>query len=293
MTSPNNSLSKETSHPASVCDLAKPSALHVIGTLAWRELVRFFRQRNRVIGALGQPILFWLLFGAGLKRSFAMSAAGQGSSFLEYYFPGSLVLVLMFTAIFATISIIEDRREGFLQSVLVAPIPRWSMVMGKVIGGSSIAVIQGMLFLFLSLTLDVAIDPVTIAALLLILSITAIALTSVGFVIAWRMESTQGFHAIMNLLLMPMWLLSGSFFPISSITAKSTLGEMTMHWVMRLNPLTYCVSAVRQLIYDAPTPEGFFAPELSFCLIVTPVFAIVALIAAWYTAGFRTTGDLL
>ena len=95
----------------------------VVGTLGWREIIRFFRQRNRVIGAVGQPILFWLLFGAGLQKSFSLSAAGaSGQSFLEYYFPGSLMLVLMFTAIFATISIIEDRKEGFLQSVLVAPV---------------------------------------------------------------------------------------------------------------------------------------------------------------------------
>lgn len=94
-------------------------------TLCWREIVRFFRQRNRVIGALGQPILFWLLFGTGLSRSFRMSpGAENGQSFLQYYLPGTLVLILLFTAIFATISIIEDRREGFLQSVLVAPVPR-------------------------------------------------------------------------------------------------------------------------------------------------------------------------
>src|SRR5688572_16594269 len=120
-------------------------------TLCWREIVRFFRQRNRVIGALGQPILFWLLFGTGLARSFRMSPdADDSQSFLEYYFPGTLVLILLFTAIFATISIIEDRREGFLQSVLVAPVPRWSMVLGKVLGGSLIALMQGMVFLLLA-----------------------------------------------------------------------------------------------------------------------------------------------
>jgi ABC-2 type transport system permease protein len=109
-------------------------------TLAQRELVRFFRQKNRVFGALGQPIIFWLLFSEGLR-----------GNKLDYahFFPGTLVMILLFTAIFATISIIEDRNEGFLQSVLVSPAPRWAMVLGKVLGGAAIAMIQGLIFLAL------------------------------------------------------------------------------------------------------------------------------------------------
>ena len=102
----------------------------VVGTLCQRELVRFFRQKNRVFGALGQPIIFWLLFGAGLRTN---------NLDYKHFFPGTVVMILLFTAIFATISIIEDRREGFLQGVLVAPIPRWTMVLGKVLGGAAIA----------------------------------------------------------------------------------------------------------------------------------------------------------
>ena len=115
---------------------------------AQREWVRFVRQRNRVFGAIGQPIMFWLLFGAGLGPSFRLAGRrGARLSYREYFFPGSLVLILLFTAIFTTISIIEDRREGFLQSVLVAPIPRWTMVLGKVIGGTLVALVEGLLFL--------------------------------------------------------------------------------------------------------------------------------------------------
>src|SRR4051812_24740211 len=112
----------------------------VVGTLCERELVRFFRQKNRVFGALGQPIIFWLLFGAGLRtRSLGYA----------HFFHGTLVMILLFTAIFATISIIEDRRERFLQAVLVAPITRLAMVFGKVLGGTSIAMLQGIVFLLL------------------------------------------------------------------------------------------------------------------------------------------------
>ncbi len=130
----------------------------VARALCQREIVRFVRQRNRVFGALGQPLVFWILFSAGLDRSFRLSPAGQGGqSFQAYYFPGTLVLVLLFTAIFATISIIEDRREGFLQSVLVSPTPRWAMVLGKVMGGSLLAMFQALIFCLLALTLSVSI----------------------------------------------------------------------------------------------------------------------------------------
>lgn len=271
-----------------------PSPLLAVRTLCWREIVRFLRQRNRVIGAVGQPLLFWLLFGAGLQRSFSLSAAGAGGeSFLEYYFPGTLMLVLLFTAIFATISIIEDRREGFLQSVLVAPIPRWSMVLGKVLGGTLIAVLQGLLFLLLALTLNMKLTVGTFAAVSTLLFVSALAMTSLGFVIAWRMESTQGFHAIMNLALMPMWLLSGAFFPIPALGGDASASDFVMHWIMRLNPLTYCVAGVRQMLSAAPLPAGFFAPPLTMCWVVAILFAAAMFWGAQRIAAQRTTGDLL
>ena len=264
-------------------------------SLCRRECVRFFRQRNRVIGAIGQPILFWLLFGAGMNRMFQL----QGQSFSEYYFPGTMVLILLFTAIFATISIIEDRKEGFLQSVLIAPTPRWSMVLGKVLGGSVIALMQGLLFLMLSFTLGIRFGPGTGAVIFLWLFLSAIGLTALGFVLAWRMDSTQGFHAIMNLLLMPMWLLSGAFFPIPRTTNGSWV-ESCMHWVMRLNPVTYVVSGFRRLLY-AEMPDALKAlsenqtwvPSMTACWIVVLVFAATMYFMAWHMAGRHTSGDLL
>src|SRR6187455_1663856 len=158
----------------------------VVGTLCQRELVRFLRQKNRVFGALGQPIIFWLLFGAGL------GGAKVGADALGYahFFPGTLVMILLFTAIFATISIIEDRREGFLQGVLVAPIPRWSMVLGKVLGGSLIALVEGLVFLALGLTLNLHFTAWMLIEIVALLAVIAFGLTSLGFVIAWRMDST-------------------------------------------------------------------------------------------------------
>lgn len=263
-------------------------------TLCWREIVRFFRQRNRVIGALGQPILFWLLFGTGLARSFRLASdAGEGQSFLEYYFPGTLVLILLFTAIFATISIIEDRREGFLQSVLVAPIPRTAMVLGKVLGGSLIALVQGVIFLALALLFEVDLRLAPLVGLVALLFVSALALTSLGFVLAWRMESTQGFHAIMNLLLMPMWLLSGAFFPVPPPDGTIGWSQVALHWCMRINPLTYCVAGVRRLIYEDAALTGIWTPQLATCWIVTGCFAGLMFALACWIAGKRVTGDML
>ena len=114
-----------------------------IWTLASRELVRFYRQRSRVVGALLPPVVFWGLIGAGLGGSF--QAGGQGP--IQYLFPGTVMLIVLFTGIFSTISLIEDRKEGFLQSVLIAPIPRASIVLGKLLGGSTLAWVQGAAFL--------------------------------------------------------------------------------------------------------------------------------------------------
>src|SRR5438046_3417073 len=117
-------------------------------SLCHRELVRFLRQRHRIVGALATPIVFWLVIGAGMNRSFKSDVPG-GENFLRYFFPGTVLMILLFTAIFSTISVIEDRREGFLQAVLVAPVPRMAIVLGKVLGGTVLAFGQGLVFLAL------------------------------------------------------------------------------------------------------------------------------------------------
>ena len=259
-----------------------------VWSLAWREWLRFVRQRNRVVGAIGQPLLFWLFFSAGLGPTFRMPAAAAAgeAGFREYFFPGTLVLILLFTAIFTTISIIEDRREGFLQSVLVAPIPRWSMVLGKLAGGTAIALAQGLLFLLLGLTLDLSLTvPVFLAAAGFSLP-RCLGADRAGVRDRWRMESTQGFHAIMSVFLLPMWLLSGAFFPVP---------DGWLGWLMRANPLTYAVAGLRRILYlaadAAPLTEAL--PPLSICVGVTVAFAALTFAGSWKIAAKRTTGDLL
>jgi ABC-2 type transport system permease protein len=194
-------------------------------------------------------------------------------------------MILLFTAIFATISIIEDRREGFLQSVLVAPLPRWSMVLGKILGGAALAMLQGGLFLLLGwLTLPLHPGWMNWLGVLGMMSLLSFALTSLGFVLAWRMESTQSFHAVMSVLLLPMWLLSGAFFPAT----KGWLG-----WIVTLNPLTYGVAGMRRLL-ELQEPATLAAlPGWGWCWGVTALFAATTFAAAWKVSASRTTGDLL
>jgi len=241
--------------------------MNTVGMLAWREWIRFFRQKHRVIAALGQPILFWLLFGTGMHQSFRGGGVGD---FMSYYLPGTVALILMFTAIFATISIIEDRREGFLQSVLVAPVPRWTIAGGKILGGGAIAWVQALIFLGLAIAVGSVPIAWTLLALVLLMAITAAGLTALGVVFAWPMDSTQGFHAVMNLVLMPLWLLSGAFFPIPLLDSSAAIGQYVIHWIMRLNPLTYAVAGMRQLVYpEAVTAQGLWQPSLQLCWCVT------------------------
>lgn len=247
-----------------------------VQTLWWREIVRFLRQRSRLVGAFAQPLVFWMLLGGGLNASFR-SPDMPGSTYMAYFYPGVIALVLLFTAIFATIAVVEDRQAGFLQGVLVAPVSRTTIVLGQSLGCTTLAVVQGAVFLGFAPLLGVTLDVVSIAAVLCVQAVVAFGLTNLGLIIAWRMDSTQGFHAIMNLILLPIWLLSGAFFPASG--AASWLG-----WVMKVNPLTYGMAALRRTLYLHEPLRVGAVPPLAPSLAVVAVFAVATFWAATRTA---------
>jgi ABC-2 type transport system permease protein len=252
-------------------------------SLAARELKRFVRQRNRVFGALAQPILFWALFGAGLSPSFRPDTGSRVMTYNEYFFPGIVVLVVLFTAIFSTISVIEDRNEGFLQTVLVSPISTTALVLGKVVGASTLALGQALLCFLLAPLAGVPLGALSIAASVVLLTMIALALTGLGVTIAWRLDSTQGFHAIMTSFLMPMWLLSGAFFPSKDV--PSWLG-----WIIAVNPLTYGVAALRRVLYSAHPEAVVGLPGLGVSLVVVLVFAASMLALARYSVTHAPAG---
>ena len=237
-------------------------------TLWKREIVRFYRQRSRVIGALVPPFILWAFIGSGLSGSF--NGGMENISYLQYFFPGTVVLVVFFTSIFSTISIIEDRKEGFLQSVIVSPAPRWAIALGKISGGATLAFVQGLSFMILALFLKTQLTLSLFCMVLMRLALISIALTALGFLIAWGMDSTQGYHSIMNIFLMPMWFLSGAVFPMES-------APLWLKWIMRLNPLSYGVSVVKQGFYPnyflAMPVEINFLIMAAICIILTGVAA--------------------
>ncbi len=257
-------------------------ALLPAATLCQREIVRFLRQPSRVVGALGQPIVFWLLLGGGLAASFRPPGAPAGTDYVEYFYPGIVALILLFTAIFATISVVEDRHAGFLQAVLVAPVARWTIVLGQALGATTLAVGQGLLFLAVAPLVGIGLSVATVLAALGIMTLMAFALASLGLLVAWRMESTQGFHAIMNLILIPIWLLSGSFFPAAGAPAW-------LRWVMAVNPLTYGVAALRRVLYLSDPAATAGLPPLAVSIAATVVFGAVTFLATTLAAERERT----
>src|SRR2546423_6375199 len=228
-------------------------------TLWWREIVRFYRQTTRVIGVLASPLVFWVVIGSGFGTSFR-SGGGQGQqNYLDYFYPGALIMIVLFTSIFAMMSLIEDRKEGFLLSVLVAPVPRTAIVLGKVLGGTTLAAVQGMIFLVFAPFAGIHLNPLQVLLVAVVVFLVSFSLTALGFAIAWPMDSSQAFHGIVNLFLIPLWLLSGALFPLAGASGWIRL-------IMRLNPLTYGVEALRGLLY--PGAETSFPLSSSIATLV-------------------------
>src|ERR1035438_4541718 len=178
-------------------------------TLWLREVVRFYRQRSRVVGVIASPLLFWVAIGSGFGTSFRSGNAAGQSNYLDYFYPGALVMIVLFTSIFTMMSVIEDHKEGFLLSVLVAPVPRSAIVLGKVLGGTTLSAVQGMIFLVFAPFAGVHLDPVQVLLVAVVVFLVSFSLTALGFAIAWPMDSSQAFHGIVNLFLIPLWLQIG------------------------------------------------------------------------------------
>ena len=246
-------------------------------TLWWREIVRFYRQTGRVIGVIASPLVFWLVLGSGFGTSLRPTG-GTEQHYLDYFYPGTLILIVLFTSIFTMMSVIEDRKEGFLLSVLVAPVPRTAIVLGKVLGGTTLAAVQGLIFLIFAPFAGVHLEPLQVLLVAVVVFLVSFSLTALGFAIAWPMDSSQAFHGIVNLFLIPMWLLSGALFPLDGAS----------RWIrvlMHLNPLTYGVEALRWLLY--PTRDNSF--EIKSAMATLVLFSLVMFAIALLMANRRST----
>jgi ABC-2 type transport system permease protein len=258
---------------------AAPSAGVILPafTLWWREIVRFYRQKTRVVGVLASPIVFWLVIGAGFGTSFHSGSSPTQQHYMDYFYPGVLIMIILFTSIFTMMSVIEDRKEGFLLSVMVAPVPRSAIVLGKVLGGTTLSAVQGMIFLIFAPFAGVHLYLSQVLLVAVVVFLVSFALTALGFAIAWPMDSTQAFHGIINLFLIPLWLLSGALFPMNGASG----------WIralMYINPLTYGVEGLRTLLY--PATETL---PLSTAVLILGLFSAVMFALAFLMANRRTT----
>jgi len=247
-------------------------------TLWWREIVRFYRQRSRVVGVIASPLLFWLVIGSGFGSSFRAGNVPGQQHYLDYFYPGALIMIVLFTSIFAMMSLIEDRKEGFLLSVMVAPVPRSAIVLGKVLGGTTLSAIQGLIFLAFAPFVGVHLGLLDLLLVVFVVFLVSFALTALGFAIAWPMDSTQAFHAIINLFLIPLWLLSGALFPLSGASGWLRL-------IMRINPLTYGVEALRNLLY----PESPVVLSLPASIAALGLFTVILFALCFFRVNRRST----
>ena len=241
--------------------------LAAVGVLWRRDLLRFFRQPSRLVGALGQPILFWAVIGSGMAATFRMPGTELG--YLQYFYPGVVLMVVLFAAIFTTLSVIEDRHAGFLQAVLAGPASRGAVAAGKVAGSASVALSQAALFLLLAPLAGFPFLSVNWPLLLSALSLAAIGLAALGFSVAWLVDNVQGFHAIQMTVLVPLWVVSGAMFPASREHPVFSV-------IMRLNPVAYAVSATR-LALAGPGAPGALPGSAARDLLVLALFAAAML----------------
>lgn len=246
-----------------------------------REVLRFLIDRSRVFSSVGQPIIFWLMFAGALHTSFKPAGV---DNYGEYFFPGTLAMIALFTAIFSTITVIEDRKEGFLQSVLVSPVPRAGIALGKILGSATLSLLHALIFFVFAPLVGVPFEASGVLGAFVVLAVISFALAALGFALAWVMDSTAGYHGIMMLFLMPMLLLSGAFFPADG--AHPIIG-----FLMTIDPLTYGVAALRYEFYGEGHATTAGLPPLWLCRTVTAGFAVAMFVLGSWVCTRRTARD--
>ena len=242
--------------------------------MVWRrDLLRFVRNPVRVLTALAQPALFLFLFGSGLAPAFPHG----GVDYQTFIFPGVLAMTVLFPGIFASMTIVLDRHDGFLREMLVAPSRRSTVIVGKCLGGTTIAIAQGVAMLAVAPLVHVAVDP-RLLVVLLELTLTALVVTALGLYVASRIGDIESFQVVIQLFVLPIFFLSGALFPLSGLPAW--LGVLT-----RLDPLTYTVDAMRRTVFDIvgapPSAVQELNPGVTWGGWQLPTLVELALVAAF------------
>ncbi len=206
--------------------------------IAYRELLRFLQERSRAISSFAMPLLFLVIFGAGFNRLIGTLATGV--DFIKFMFPGIIAMTVLMTSIFSGLSLVWDREFGFLREVMVAPLSRSGIVLGKAAGGAMVALAQTMVMLVPAFIVGITVTPLLVLKLVPLVLLVSFCLSGLGILVASRMRSQQAFQVVMQLLIFPLMFLSGVFFPVEGVPT----------WLMviaKLNPVTYAVDAIRQV----------------------------------------------
>lgn len=246
-----------------------------IYTLWKRELVRYIRDRARIFSTFIQPLMFLAIFGLGLRSTLAQG--NFGIDFIKFMYPGIIAMSVMGIAFFSTVSTVWDREFGFLKEILVAPVPRVAIVVGKILGAMTIASVQALILLILAPFIGVSINIFVIVELFLFFLILSFAISGIGLLIASLMKTTESFGVVMQVLIFPMFFLSGAFFPLTSIP-----GWMAV--LSRVNPLTYGVDAARQILLGPQTPSVVLQ-KLSLYPIHIDILALLVISAITVSAA--------
>ena len=239
-----------------------------------RDIKRHFRDRARIIGSLGSPIIFIFVLGAGLGSSMRFSGAGgvEGLDYKVFIFPGILCMTVLFAGVFSAVSIVWDREFGFLKEMLVAPVPSWSIALGKVVSGATIASFQGTIMLLLAPLVGIDLTPSMLVQLLPTMFLVSFSVTGLGVLVATRLNTMQGFQMIMNFIMMPMFFLSGAMFQLTS-------APRWMDTLAHINPLTYGVDAMRAIMLDGVPSRFPLVTDIAIMLTISAAMLAVAVTA--------------
>jgi ABC-2 type transport system permease protein len=262
-------------------------------SIVWRrELIRFRSDRLRAVTSLVQPVLFLFVLGTGLSR-LASRGLPAGVDFRTFIYPGVLAMSVLFTSIFSAASIVWDREFGFLREMLVAPVRRWAIVVGKILGGATVATFQGVIFLALAGVAHVPYNPILLLTLVGELLLLSFTLTAFGVMMAARIKQIQAFMALTQMVVLPLFFLSGALYPLNGLPAWLTV-------LTRIDPITYIVDPMRHAVFDhlsvSPVAVQALSPGITWFGWVVPLGLSLAMVAVMGTgmlaiaiAEFRKT----
>ena len=258
------------------------SNLRGVYTIWYRDILRFWRDRIRLIGAVFLPLLFLFVFGSGLSSRMALF--GSGVNFTQFMFPGIIGMTVLMSSFMAGVSVVWDREFGFLKEVLVAPISRASVAGGKTLGAATIALIQGAVILLFAPLIGISLSPQTVLVLLPLMFLLAAAMGSFGILLATRIRTIEAFQAVMQMLMFPMVFISGVFFPLQGLPAW-------MNILVKINPATYGIAPIRQVMLGVPPDSPFGINLLGHTMslwdniAVLAVFGVAMTILAMWSFG--------